>query len=166
MRYAVIVGEMRDATSFTGGDLAPRLASGVARRLREMGRVVVLHAREATDEVLDRIGRRRIPMLRLEGSVTSLVRGELDGRPSVRCQVALILLDERGRALRSVLRGAATGIEWERGPRALRGQRLVERALDGALDSALDGMLHVIAGAAAHARVEPARADTRLALKR
>lgn len=164
MRYAVIVGDMRDATSFSGVDLAPKLADGVARRLREISRVVVLHAREATDALLDRIARRRLPMLRVEGTVMSLEQGSLDGAPSLRCQVSLVLMDERGRALRSVLRGAATGIESRRDPATLRTALLVQRALDGALDSAMHGAVEVLAGASRQASLAP-RADGRLALR-
>lgn len=165
-RYAVIVGDMRDATKLAGGKLAPRLAEGVARKLRELHRVVVLHARDATGEVMEDIDRRRLPMLRVEGTVTSLERGQLAGAPSVRCQVALILRDEHGGALRSVLRGAATfSVQSRRDPRLQREQRLVQAALDRAVASAMSGASRVLDGAAKQAALAP-YTRARLAMRR
>lgn len=164
-RYAVIVGEMRDASAFDGGNLGRRLAAGVARKLGQMGSIAVVRTNEATDEVRKLIHRRRLPVLRVEGRVTSIERRMLDGQVSVRCRIALMLLDEHGGALRSMLLGAATGVESPGRRRLAQDRQLAERALDGALDSALDGALEVIAGAARQAGIAPA-SDKQLALRR
>lgn len=164
-RYAVIVGKMHDATSSGAADLAPSLTERVVRRLRAVERIVVLEERDATKDVLARLHRRRMPTLRIEGRIMSLERGKLDGQPSVRCQVSLMLMDQHGRALRSVMRGAATGIEDPSGPQWLRYARTVQRALDGAVSSAMHGVRDVIRGAARHAQ-GPTQPDKRLALRR
>jgi len=163
--YAVIVGDMRDASSFDGGKLGKRLAAGVARKLRAMDYIAVVQASDATDEVRRQIGRYGLTTLRVEGRVTSIERGMRDGQASVRCRVALLLLDEHGGALRSVVRGAATGFESPARLRLVQDRQLAERALDGALDSALDGVLRVIVGTARQARIAPPT-DTRLAMRR
>jgi len=164
-RYAVIVGDMHDATSSGSGDLAPGMAEHVVRQLRRVERVVAFKASEVTDTLLQRLGQRGLPTLRMEGRIMSLERGKLDGMPSVRCQVSLMIMDEHGRALRSVMRGAATGIEDPSGPQWLRYARTVQRALDGAVSSAMHGVHDVIKGAARHAQ-GPSAPDRRLALRR
>jgi hypothetical protein len=164
-RYAVIVADMHDGTSTGPAGLAPSMTEGVVRKLRKLERVVVLKERDATDKVLARLGRRKMPTLRIEGRIMSLERGELDGQPSVRCQVSLMLMDEHGRALRSIMRGAATGIEEPSGPQWLRYARTVQRALDGAVRSAMHGVRDVIKGAARHAQA-PVSPDKRLAFRR
>lgn len=164
-RYAVIVGEMRDTSSFVGGNLGAWLAAGVASKLRETDGIAVVPVNEATDEVRRLIGRLGLPTLRLEGRVTSIERSMLDGQTSLRCEVALMLMDEHGGALRSVVHGAATGVESSRGARLTQGKPLAERTLDGALNSALSGMLQVLAGAARDASIAPLP-DRRLALRR
>lgn len=164
-RYAVIVGEMRDTSSFAGGTLGGWLATSVANKLREMDGIAVVEANEATDKVRRAIERRGLPTLRLEGRVTSIEHGVLDGQTSLRCQVALMLMDEHGGALRSVVHGAATGVESFSRARLKMDKPLAERTLDGALNSAMNGMLQVLAGAARDASIAPPP-DRRLALRR
>ena len=77
-------------------------------------------------------------------------RGAAAGQLSVRCEISLLLLDEPARNLRSVLKGAATGVEPPLDPSAsaaAQERRLTRRALDGAVKSALADAWATLEGA-------------------
>jgi hypothetical protein len=95
------------------------------------------------------IARRRLPHVRLDGAVNQVERRERAGELAVRCEVAFMLLDERERALRGELRGAATGSALPRRSRLAEQEReLAEQALSGAVRSAMANAQQALAAAA------------------
>jgi hypothetical protein len=95
------------------------------------------------------IRRRRLPNLRLDGSIAE-VRKSRSGRDlSIRCEVSLMLLDHQERSIRGELRGAATGTEPRRRERIQEQEkRLAEQALSGAVRSAMANADQALARAA------------------
>ena len=150
MRYVVFVGDMQNRARFGGDDMAQLLRAEVDRNLKRMRNVAVLHSETQLDARGRReIARRRLPKLRVDGSVMSL-RRQMQGRDvAVRCEVSLMLLDAQERALRGEMRGAATGAEPRRS-RSRRDQdlRLAAQALEGAVRSAMSGAPQAIQRAA------------------
>jgi hypothetical protein len=150
IRYVVTLGEMRNPSGFAGDEFTGVLRREVANQLRGIRGVAVL----ADDSSLDGSGRReierrRLPHVRLDGSVNQVQRRERAGEIAVRCEVAFMLLDQRERALRGELRGAATGSALPRRSRLAEQERaLAEQALSGAVRSAMANAQEALAAAA------------------
>jgi hypothetical protein len=150
MRYVVFVGDMQNRARFGGDDMANLLRVEVDRHLTRMRNVAVLHSETQLDARGRReIARRRLPKLRVDGSVMSLARRAAGRDIAVRCEVSLMLLDAQERALRGEMRGAATGSEPRRS-RSRRDQdlRLAAQALEGAVRSAMSNAPQAIQRAA------------------
>ena len=142
VRYVVVLGAMQNRSTFRDDALAQVLAQEVTRGLVVLrGVAVIQEGREPVDATRE-IQRRRLPKLRLEGSVTRIDRRPAPTEVSVRAEVSLMLMDDPGRNLRSVLNGAATGS----GPRSGE-RRLAQQALAGAVRSAMSGAANAIASA-------------------
>jgi len=149
-RFVVVLGEMRNHSGFQGTDFSNLLGSRVADELRQLPRVAVLSSAQLDSSLHDEIRRSQLPTFRIEGSLTKVLRSANvgDGTYSVRAEVSLLLLDERERALRSMLRGAATGTEPQHGMRGVQERQLARKALQGAVRSAMANASTAMEGAA------------------
>jgi HEAT repeats len=150
VRYVLVVGAMRDKSGFAAADLPLALGGSLSRELASLRRVAVLRADDQAGiaAALDR----GLPVLRLDGNVTE-ASSELErAQVSVHCEISLLVMDEAGRNLRTVLKGAATGIEPEIGVRAQRETqrgRIARKAVEGAVISALRNASSAIENVAA-----------------
>ncbi len=147
VRYVVVLGTMQNRSGFRHDGLDQLLEREVTRNLIVLRGVAVLRAGEEPPSAAREIQRRRLPKLRLEGSLNRVDRQSQRAQISVRCEVSLMLLDEPGRNLRSVLNGAATGSQTRRGHRDEQERQLAEQALTGAVHSAMSGAARAIASA-------------------
>lgn len=146
-RYAIVLGEMHNESGFSGPELARVLQASLARELASLRRVALFSIEDRAQ--LAEAEARGLPLIRLEGNVVQIMR-ELEGEQvSVHCEIALLLMDQSDRNLRSVLKGAATGIEPQTGPLAPQEKRLARKAVDGAVRSALRNASSAIENAAA-----------------
>lgn len=135
-RFAVVVGDMRNASGFQGADLATHLGKVLAAGLRENSSIVVIDPYSGTGSIAA-ARRQRLPVFRMDANLVSVRRSKLHGEISVRCEVSLLLLDEEQRTIRSMLKGAATHSESPRGPRASQERMLARKAIVSAVGSAL-----------------------------
>lgn len=145
-RYAIVLGGMHNESGFAGPELSRVLASSLARELGSLRRVLLFSADDHAQ--LAEAAQRGLPVLRLEGNVVQIMRERHDEQVSVHCEIALLLMDQSDRNLRSVLKGAATGIEPPMGPLAPQEKRLARKAVDGAVRSALHNASSAIESAA------------------
>ena len=128
----------------TLGDL---LASEVSRNLLVLRGVATFRDGQIPPEAEREIQRRRLPKLRLEGSLNRVEPRIQSRQLTVRCEVSLMLMDDPGRNMRSVLNGAATGASPRSGARATQEQALARQALSGAVRSAMQGAARAISSA-------------------
>ena len=148
VRYAVVIGEMRNQSGFQGSDLSDYLGRKIEAGLRRYRRLAVLRPENITSEVRERLRRRKVPQFRVEGNLKKVSKAFSVGKRAMRAEVSLLLYDEPQRNLRSMLKGAATGMELPRGPRSSQERRLARQALDGAVHAALQNAWRAIEGAA------------------
>lgn len=139
VRYVVVVGSMENRSNFRDATLGQLLLAEVNRNLLVLRGVAVLHDGQEPPNAAREIRRRRLPKLRLEGSLNRVVRRTRRRQLSVRSEVSLVLMDDPGRNLRASLTGAATANAPRRGARAAQERRLVHQALTGAVRSAMRG---------------------------
>jgi hypothetical protein len=151
IRAAVVVGDMRNRSAYRASDLESRFRSEVQTNLQRLTRVHIFETASQMDaDARSQLSRRRVPMLRLDGSLTAVQPERRGTGLAVRCEVSLVLLEEPGRNLRGMLRGAATGLE--RSARDVRRQeaRLAEEAMSAAVRSAMSTADVAISRAARH----------------
>jgi len=148
VRHVVVVGAMENRSRFSDDGLEQLLAAEVNRNLLVLRGVAVFQAGQIPANAQRQIQRRNLNHLRLEGSVSRVDRSVRRRQLQVRCEVSLMLMDEPGRNMRSVLNGAATGSSPRSGPRRTQEQRLARQALTGAVRSAMQGAARAIASAA------------------
>ena len=160
-RIVVVLGEMRQRAGVLGHDLSSDMRSLIASRLRELDHVAVLTISELTSQRVEALARRNISAVRIEASLS-----RVDGKPTVgqlttRCEVSLVLLDEDGRTLRVLMKGAASGSEPPLGPASAQRLSLARKTLEGAVASATADLRQAIEGAETHGEVaaEDVRAD-------
>jgi HEAT repeat protein len=147
-RFVVVVGAVRNDSGLQEGELLALLAQGIVHELQRIGRIAVFASHELDASVSRAIQRRKVPAFRLEGNLRRVVSTLQDERHAVRAEVSLLLLDEPGRNLRSMLRGAATGEESRRGPRDTQLRLLAHKALRNAVRSAMSNARAAIEAAA------------------
>lgn len=147
VRHVVVLGAMQNRSAFQWQGLDEIFEREVLRNLIVLRGVAAIPADEMSAEAEREIQRRRLPRLRLEGSLNRVERRTHSRQITVRCEVALMLMDEPGRNLRSVLNGAATGSQAQRGHRAEQERQLAEQALTGAVRGAMSGVARAIASA-------------------
>ncbi|HJL17028.1 MAG TPA: HEAT repeat domain-containing protein [Sandaracinaceae bacterium LLY-WYZ-13_1] len=151
VRYVVVLGSMENRSDFGNEALAGTLAREVSRGLLVLRGVAVLREGREPPEAAREIRRRNLPKLRLEGSVNTVERNHQRRQLQMRCEVSLMLMEEPGRELRSVLNGAATGSQpRRRGRRQQQERELAQQALTGAVRSAMSGAARAIASAGRH----------------
>src|SRR4029079_9778599 len=100
---------------------------------RGLSDVAVFTPATLTADVTRELVRRKVPLMRFEGSLTHVVMTRDLGQASLRCEVSLLLLDEPARTLRSALKGGATSSEQARGSLAQQQTVLVRKTLRNAV---------------------------------
>lgn len=145
VRYVVVVGSLENRSAYRHHSLDRVLAREVMRNLVGLRGVAVMREGEEPEDAAREIRRRRLPKLRLEGSLNRVDRRGVSRQLSVRCEVSLMLLEEPGRSIRGVLTGVATGTSPERGARDEQERYLAEQALAGAVRTAMSGAAQAIA---------------------
>jgi hypothetical protein len=148
VRYVVVLGTMQNRSGFAHDRLGTMFGEEVHRHLRVLRGVAALPDGPQLQHAETEISRRRLPRMRLEGSITNVHRAARGRELSVRCEVSLMLMDEPGHNLRAALNGAATGSEPASAARTAQEMHLAEQALEGAVRSAMSGAAHAITGAA------------------
>ena len=139
VRYVIVLGDLANRSGFRGGsELLPTLRSEVKSALNLHSGVVVYDSPAMIDESDRRqIDRRRLPQLRVDGTLLKVDRQRAHSEYSVRAEVQLMILSHPGRDLRGMMSGAATGSEPPRQNRRDQTQRLAQRAISAAVRSAL-----------------------------
>ncbi len=149
VRYVVIVGQMENRSNFGDDALGRAMLAEVNRNLLVLRGVAALPDGRIPEQATREIQRRRLPKLRLEGSLNRVERESRRRQVSVRCEVSLMLMDDEGRNLRGVLNGAATGSQPQQGRRRDQEEQLAQQALVGAVRSAMSGAARAISSAGA-----------------
>jgi HEAT repeat protein len=145
VRYAVVLGEMRDQSALPDAKLPAILGERIDQELRKLDAVAVFALRDMTEGVTRELLRHKVPTFRLEG--VSKVSGDAVGRP-VRCDVSLLLMDEPERTLRGLLKGAATSTAQAPGKPGSQQASLVQQTLRSATHGAMANILAAIEAAA------------------
>ncbi|HEY2732640.1 MAG TPA: HEAT repeat domain-containing protein [Polyangiales bacterium] len=144
-RYGLMLGEMRNESSYRAPQLSSWLGRSIERNLVRLPSAALIHA---TRDEVDRAAARGLSTFRLDGAVMSLLTAERDGQLSMRCEVSLLVLDQPTGALRTLLKGSARGVEISAGERAAQELSIADRVIDGAVRSALRNADQAIADAA------------------
>jgi hypothetical protein len=148
IRYVVVLGPMQNRSTFRQVDLDSLFQREVMRNLIVLRGVAVLGEHNVSSNADREIRRRRLPKLRMEGSLTRISSSAIEPRQlAVRCEVSLMLMDEPSRNIRGMLTGAATGSDTRHGHREQQERALAQQAVAGAVRSALSGAAQAIATA-------------------
>jgi len=148
-RYVVVVGTMSNRSDHQDGVSEQTLSREVLAAMRESGDVLVLESSADLTAVARQVRERALPVLRLEGNLVRVTRRDAAAEVSVRCEVSIMILDERERAVRSAVSGAASRAEQPSSRREEQQNRLVQQALVRAVRSALTNVGQAFAAAAA-----------------
>jgi hypothetical protein len=148
VRYAVVLGEMRNQSDAQAGELSDFLGERVAQELSKLDQVAVFSLAEMTDAIGQELTRRKVPTFRLEGNLSRLTGGGEADQYRVRCEVSLLLMDEPERTLRGLMKGAATSSQQPRGAAAAEQELLAHKTLQSAVHSALSNARQAIEAAA------------------
>ncbi len=150
VRAAVVLGDMRNRSEYrAGSELENRFRFEVQTNLRRLTRVAIFDTESQMGaDARAQISRRRVPMLRLDGSLTAIQPQRQGTGLAVRSEVSLVLLQEPGRSIRGMLRGAATALERHAHDVRVQEARLAQEALSAAVRSALSTADVAIARAA------------------
>jgi hypothetical protein len=149
LRYAVVLGEMRNQSELRDAELPLVLAERIAAELRGLSDVAVFTPAMLTADITRELARRKVALMRFEGNLTHVVMTRELGQASLHCEVSLLLLDEPARTLRSSLKGGATSSEQARGSLAQQQVVLVRKTLRNAVRSALANAEQAMRSAAA-----------------
>ena len=128
------------------------LSAQIGAALRELPKAAVFSLRADDRDRRGRNRRRKLPSFRIEGNLDCVDGGVTAGEHAMRCQVSLLLMDEPGRTLRSLMRGAASGTEQARGARNQQLRLLARKTLGGAVHSAMATTLQAIEAASMRRR--------------
>lgn len=134
VRHALVLGDVRNGSGYLGGDLAHQVRQTMAAQLGGRRDIVVVVPGSL---LASEVERRKVPRFRLEASVTAVHRKRVGAMLHVRCDVSVLLLDEPGRSMRSVLRGSATGVEAVANTNTGQERELAHKAVRSATTSAL-----------------------------
>jgi hypothetical protein len=151
--YTLVLGEMRNQSNYAAPQLIEMLGRAVERNLAGLPSAQVMARTEPVEPPKQPAApaaakSRPLSVFRLDGTVTSLVARMIDGQLSVHCEVSLLVMDQPTGSLRTLLRGAARGVEIPAGERALQELSVASRVVDAAVRSALRNADSVIAQAA------------------
>jgi hypothetical protein len=134
-RFGLMVGEMRNQSEYVEAELVHSLGSAVERTLRGLNEVAVFGT--AHVEQVRAAQARGLGVFRMDGSVTSLSATTLDGQLWMHCEVLLLVMDRATGLLRSVLKGAARGVEVPTTEIAQQKRTMAQRIVGAAVRSAL-----------------------------
>jgi hypothetical protein len=148
VRYAVVLGEMRNRSDLPDGELAVLLYERIGQELRKLDQVAVFSLSEMTEAVAQELLRRKVPTFRLEGNLSRLASGREGDQYKVRCEVSLLLMDEPERTLRGLMKGAATQSEQVSGGGDAQHVLLTHKTLQSAVRSAMSNASQAIEAAA------------------
>ncbi len=150
-RYVVVVGTMVNRSEHQDGAAVQVLSNEVLSALRESPEILAFgSSQEISSNHARQIRERALPTLRLEGNLVRVTRRDGVSEVSVRCEVSIMILDERQRAVRGAVSGAASRAEQPSSRRDDQQRRLVQQALVRAVRSALSNMDQAFAAAAAY----------------
>lgn len=134
VRHVVVVGDVSNQSGRFGGALIARAKRQLRRELGGRPTVAVIELGSSDDsEAADR----GLPRYRIETNVSAVDRTVTGGQMSVRCNVSIILMDEPGRSMRSVMRAGATSMGAREGDLLGQERKLAAVALDRALQVAV-----------------------------
>jgi hypothetical protein len=136
-RHAIVLGEMKDRSGFADPELSHAMSEHAESVIDKLDQVIVLRESELDAELEKELGKRKVSMYRLEGNLQSVTVTNRASERHVRCEVTLLLLDEPGRTLRSMMRGAATGVALKQGAVTNQSRTLARTALRSAVRTAL-----------------------------
>jgi hypothetical protein len=145
-RYGLVLGEMRNRSRYFAPGLIDMLGHAVERNLGGLPGAAVFGAAATGDA--EAAQQRGLALFRLDGSLMSLSAARTDGQLSVHCEVTLLLMDKPTGALRTLLKGAATGVEIPVGVPAVQELSVARRVVDAAVRSALRNADYTIGEAA------------------
>ncbi|MET0384791.1 MAG: HEAT repeat domain-containing protein, partial [Polyangiales bacterium] len=134
-RFGLSLGEMRNQSDYQRGEVLRSLSGAVERHLRGFREVAVFPGKQT--EHVQAAQARGLPVYRLNAAVTSLSATLIDSQLWVHCEVLLLVMDEPTGLLRTVLKGAARGVEVPSGDPAAQRLAISRRVVDGAVRSAL-----------------------------
>ncbi len=149
-RYAVVMGSMENRSALSHSPLATMLEREVHRGLVVLRGVAVLDGDAAHPEADREIARRSIPAFRMEGSIATIHRERRDGQIRVRCDVAILVMDEPGRNLRASLNASSTAMAdaaSTASARTAQERTLAEQALEAAAERAMGGTSRALTAA-------------------
>lgn len=148
VRYAVVLGQMRDQSDLHDARLAEYFAARIGSELRKLDHVAVFSLSEMSEEIAKQLARRNVPMFRVEANLNRLERVREADESRVRCEVSLLLMDEPERTLRGLLRGSASSSEEPFASRVPPQKELLQRTVQGAVHSAMANAWQAIEAAA------------------
>jgi hypothetical protein len=154
-RYGLVLGEMRDQSGYAAPELSELLGRAVERNVAGLPSAALLGSLTAGGVASAAPG--GLTVFRLDAALTSLSTTTRDGQLTVHCEVALLVMDQPTGALRTLLKGAARGVEVMTGvpsaadaaaPAAELPLSVASRVIDAAVRSALRNADSTIADAA------------------
>lgn len=147
-RYVVVLGDLANRSGKGHAGLVDRFRRAVVENLeRESGVIVFRNESELDAEAHAEIRRRRLPYVRLEGTVAKVERTMRGREVWIRCEVRFLLLDGKDRSIRSTFQGAASSAELKRRDRRMQDRGLGEQAVTGAVQGALSSVSTALARA-------------------
>jgi hypothetical protein len=155
-RRAIVLGEVRDESGRATPELTALLQERMRHELSRLPHVAVFSLDEMHDGVTRRLEVRRVKVFRMEATLKKMEPHLSSTTHSVRAEVSLLLLDEPERVMRSMLRGAATGVEEPRGSEVAQRRLLARKAISSAVRSAVSNAAEAIDNAAAKRELGPA----------
>lgn len=134
-RFGLMLGAMLNQSAYVRPEVNDALGAAVQRQLSRVPGVVVFDA-EQTEQLQDALGK-GLTVFRLDASVTALSTVMAEGRLSVHCEVALLVIDRPTGSLRSLIKGAARAVEIANGDPDQQQLGVARRVVAGAVRSAL-----------------------------
>lgn len=134
-RFGLLLGEMRNQTSFKLPQLTQTLRTSLEHILVGLRTVAVFPEAPSADAATAQD--HNLPVYRLDGSVTQLTAAMKDGQVAVHCEVTLLVMDRPTGSLRTLLRGGARAVEVPIAELERQKREIAQRVVDGAVRSAL-----------------------------
>jgi hypothetical protein len=129
-----MLGEMRNQSAVQDQHLVTALGTAVERGLKTFSNAVVFTPGQV--EPVRAARERGLGVFSLNGAVTSLEPSIFDGQLLVRCEVLLLVMDRPTGLLRTLLKGAARGVEVPNGEQGQQVRAMAPRVIEAAVQSA------------------------------
>ena len=135
-RYVVQIGNMKNNTTVRGDQLGTVMRAAAKTRAAALPGAMVMDGNDAT--MMRQAGDRRIPVLLLDGTLTRLAQGSLNGNVTIQAQVEFSVSRVPEHTLKGTLSGAATSVDSSSAFRSpARVAQMQNEAVDGAVESAM-----------------------------